>query len=246
MIKLEDGELKDIMPVEFTRQPQVLGISYAIKMAYELFVTYQVQIYVYAFIDGAPEFVLDLLAAELRVRYYSSDFDIETKRDIIKNAMTIALKDGTKFAVERLLQIIYGGGQEIEWYDYNGIPNHFRLEIEAIKTFDFEIILALLDYVKRKTARLDGITMISREHSDIRVGHVQASYHKVKTNCEHIEFQIFDADDPLYYGHIQLVQESVYIGAAPPPVGYYFTKNGQRNIVTDDGAILYRNKGGLI
>lgn len=239
MIKLYDGELKDNLPIEFTRQPQMLGISYALKMAYQMFLTYQVQIYAYAFVDQAPEYVLDLLATELRVKYYSADLDIDTKREIIKNCMTIALKDGTKFAVERLLQIIYGGGQEVEWYDYDGIPNHFRLEIEAIKTFDFEIILAILDYVKRKTARLDGITMISRHESDLYFGAVTADYKKITTGCEKIEVDLYQAPTQHYYGHIQLVTEMVTIGLGKPPVGYYMSNNG-RKILTAGGKVLVR------
>lgn len=242
MIKLSDGELKDNLPIEFTRQPQMLGISYALKMAYQMFLTYQVQIYAYAFVDQAPEYVLDLLATELRVKYYSADLDIDTKREIIKNAMTIALKDGTKFAVDRLVQIIYGGGEEVEWYDYNGIPNHFRLEIEALKTFDFEIILAILDYVKRKTARLDGITLISRHRSELYFGGVTASYNRVKTDGENVEIDLYDAESPVYVGHINLIEEYCEVHACTERTVFIFDGNGQeayRILVDENGRILY-------
>lgn len=157
MIDLRNGELADILPDDFTRQPQVLAISYAIKQAYDAFLEKQDLILLYAFVDQAPEFVLDLMMVEMRVKYPGTDLEPNVKRSLIKTAMIVGLKDGTKWAVEEMINAIYGNGFVTEWYEYSGTPNHFRIDIIPEKTSDYNLILDVLDSVKRKTARLDAI-----------------------------------------------------------------------------------------
>lgn len=159
MIDLRSGELVDILPDEFVLQPQVKGISYAIKQAYADYVIYEDRLLLYDFVDRAPAYVLDLMMAELRVKYHDQNLAESVKRDLIKNAMLITLKDGTKWATERMVEIIYGEGWIEEWYEYDGTPNHFKIDIVPRKTRDWSIILSVLDSVKRKTARLDSIRM---------------------------------------------------------------------------------------
>ena len=66
MIKFDDGELKDILPSNFTRQPQVVAISYALKQEYDRYLLCLVRAYVYASIDTAEDDVLDYLATDFR------------------------------------------------------------------------------------------------------------------------------------------------------------------------------------
>ena len=158
MIDIRNGEIADILPSEFTRQPQALAISYALKMAYQTMLEYQDRVYVYAFVDGAPEYVLDLLAVELRVKYYSNDLDIETKRALIKTAMRINAKDGTKYAVDTVVEMLYADGEVQEWQDYDGENNHFRILLDADEGgFDIDKLIEAINSVKRYSSKLDGI-----------------------------------------------------------------------------------------
>lgn len=158
MIDIRNGEIADILPSEFTRQPQALAISYALKMAYQTMLEYQDRVYVYAFVDGAPEYVLDLLAVELRVKYYSNDLDIETKRALIKTAMRINAKDGTKYAVDTVVGMLYADGEVQEWQDYDGENNHFRILLDADEGgFDIDKLIEAINSVKRYSSKLDGI-----------------------------------------------------------------------------------------
>ena len=170
MINLREGELIDILPDEFSGQPQVKGISYAIKQAYADYTVHEDMLLLYDFVDKAPEFVLDLMMAELRVKYHDQNLSEAIKRDLIKNAMLITLRDGTNWATERMIEIIYGEGWITEWYDYEGTPNHFKIDIVPRKTKDWSIILSVLDSVKRKTARLDSIRMILSMDQDVSAG----------------------------------------------------------------------------
>lgn len=170
MIDLRTGELADILPDDFTRQPQVLAISYAIKQAYDMFLEHQDLILLYAFVDQAPEFVLDLMMHEMHVRYLDEELSSDVKRNLIKTAMLVSVKDGTNWAVKQMIDAIYGGGYVTEWYEYGGIPNHFRLDIIPEKASDWNLILNILDTVKRKTARLDAIRIWYDLPQLVRIG----------------------------------------------------------------------------
>ena len=160
MIDIRTGELADILPIEFTRQPQALAISYALKMAYQTFLAHQDAIYVYAFIDRAPAYVLDLLAVELRVKYYSSSLDIETKRRLIRVSIGVNMKDGTTFAVATVIKTLYPSGSMEEWYQYGGENNHFRISLVAEECgYEVDDLIAAIQTVKRLSSKLDIVSI---------------------------------------------------------------------------------------
>ena len=184
MIDLREGELADILPIQFTKQPEVVAVSYALKQAYQDYCDCEINLLVYAFIDGAPEYVLDLLAVELRTRYYQTDFPVETKRSLIKNAILVALKDGTRFAVDSVIQSVFGEGYAEDWYEYEGTPNHYRIILESNGSFEVDTLVATIEGVKRKTARLDGITINSDYDNPLYFGSITAFDMELEIGCE--------------------------------------------------------------
>ena len=183
MIKLRDGELADIMPNVFTREPSVRAISYALKQAYQTLLQYQDTVYVYAFIDGAPEYVLDLLAVELRVKYYSTDYDIDKKRRLIKTAMLINSKDGTKYAVDTVVGNLFGNGRVLEWFDYDGENGHFKIVLQVSDSYDVEPLINAIETVKRKSQHLDGIELHTDASGRIYIGHLIIEKFGEKVTC---------------------------------------------------------------
>lgn len=170
MIKLDDGELKDILPSNFTRQPQVVAISYALKQEYDRYLLCLARAYVYASIDTAEDDVLDYLATDLHVRYYRTSYSLDIKRKLIKSAIAVMSKDGTKYAVDTVIQTSFGAGESVEWFDYNGDPGHFRIRLGGGGDYDIEELLAILKVVKRESAHLDEITLQTSVDQDIFVG----------------------------------------------------------------------------
>lgn len=160
MIDIRTGELADILPIEFLRQPQALAISYALKMAYQRFLDHQDEIYVYAFVARAPEYVLDLLAVELRVRYYNWGLDVETKRGLIRTAIGVNMKDGTVFAVNTVIKTLYPSGYMEEWHQYGGDNNHYRIRLKAEESgYDVDDLMSSIRAVKRLSSQLDIISI---------------------------------------------------------------------------------------
>ena len=192
MINYSDGEIKDILPHWLKERKDVQAISYAIKQQIDLLRQYSALTYGYAFVDGAPEYILDLMAVELNVWYYDRSYDIDVKRNLIKNAFQVAIKNGTTWAVERVLDAVYGSiGAIKEWYEYNGTPNHFRIDLDALgitsdslKADQISTLVSLIDKVKRKTARLDSININSGLSSSLYAGHIMMEEFPVLIGCE--------------------------------------------------------------
>lgn len=201
----QDGEIKDILPTWLRERTDVQAISYAIKQQLDQLARYQELIYGYAFVDGAPEYILDLMAIELNVRYYDENFPIETKRTLIKNSFLVAMRDGTTYAVNVVIQTIWGNGHVEEWYEYNGIPNHFRVSLNQISSTDLIDNLAeFIEGTKRKTARLDAI--------NIDVG----------------------ADQAIGFGEILMERATVYIDSDEPSSDITFYTDELQTILSDE------------
>lgn len=210
-----DGEIKHILPSWLRERDDVQAISYAIKQQIDKLQAYKAYIYGYAWVDNAPENVLDLMALELNVRYYNESYDIDLKRELIKKAIIIAMKDGTKFAVDTVIQTIYGDGEAVDWYDYNGTPNHFRIDLDSLDGFDrLGDMMAVVNAVKRKTARLDSVNIIQ------------------------------SAEEPLYFGEILMEALDVYLSSVDPGDREvtFLTDEGGDILATEDFGMLFTSE----
>ena len=78
-------------------------------------------------IDNLDDAQLDELAWELDIDWYSKDLPIESKRALIKSSDQVYAKRGTKWAVEKVMEDVFGGGYVTEWNAYGGEPFHFRV-----------------------------------------------------------------------------------------------------------------------
>ena len=84
---------------------------------------------VYDNIDKLPEEVLNIIAYDFSISWYDYGYSLEEKRSIIKEAFKIFRSIGTKYAVETALRSIYPDSHVREWYEYEGEPYHFKVEI---------------------------------------------------------------------------------------------------------------------
>lgn len=118
MISLYDGQITDILPWKMSQNTEVQCISYAVKQEHQRMLRIAESTRTMSFINGLPERVLDVLAVELRAPYYEENMGVETKREIIRNTMKWHSMAGTPGAVEELVQVIFGEGEVVEWWNY--------------------------------------------------------------------------------------------------------------------------------
>lgn len=146
MISLYDSSITDILPKEIGSKPEVQALGYAINRAIQRLMDYCKNTSVYASIDTLPEQVLDLLAIELNTPYYKDSMDIEVKRNMIKNTFVWYLKAGTAASVVESVNVVFGGGEIEEWFEYGGEPYHFKVYTNTLNSTD-EMIQQLNDIV---------------------------------------------------------------------------------------------------
>lgn len=132
MISLYDSQILDVLPDSLKKDPHVQAISYALKRQNQKNLEYAKNINVLKNIDTLPEQIIDLMAAEYRTQYYSSELSLEVKRNLVKRTMLWHMRAGSTVAVEELVNTIFGYGKVEEWYEYQGEPYHFKITVDVV------------------------------------------------------------------------------------------------------------------
>ena len=100
---------------------------------------------IYTKIDVLDEKMLDILAIDFKVDWWDANADLEKKKETFKNCFTIHRKLGTIGAVRQAISDMYTTAQIQEWFDYEGLPYHYRLAIDLGEQFgSAEIIRSIL------------------------------------------------------------------------------------------------------
>lgn len=81
-------------------------------------------------IDNLPESILDILAQDLNVPWYDYNYDVATKRKVIKNCFNVHRKLGTAGALKAAIQSIYPNLTVQEWWEYDEDPFKFRVVLD--------------------------------------------------------------------------------------------------------------------
>lgn len=177
MIKMNEVELCDLLPVNLKNKPENIALSFAIKQVMQEINEKIERIYLYYNLDKQSDEVLDLLATELRTQYYDSSLPRETKINLIKNTLIWYQMLGTPAAVEEVIQTVFGAGELEEWFEYDGEPYHFRVATEEIITEEnTEKISSMIERVKNKRSILDGLNKLQNLRPDIKAGIGMVTY----------------------------------------------------------------------
>jgi phage tail P2-like protein len=120
---------------------------------------------IYARIDCLPEWLLDTLAYDFKVDWWDADYTIAQKRQTLKESWGVHRKLGTPAAVERAISAIYPNSSVAEWFEYGGMPYHFKLNIDiSYEGTDPERHARVLDkveYYKNLRSQLDSIDYVA-------------------------------------------------------------------------------------
>ena len=141
--------------------PKIQAYAYAIKQAVQLVIDMAKKTLCMADVDSLPEDVLDQLAVDSRVMYYSNDFDIEKKRALIKKSLIWYGQAGTVGATKELLEVIFNGTASLI-ENPDGEPYVFDIETDGLLTEDIlndlEKMLGDAKNVRSHLRRIDRIT----------------------------------------------------------------------------------------
>lgn len=166
MIKLYDGQITDLLPEKIAKDTDTRCLSFAIKQEHQRLLRLTDKTRTLSVIEELPEKILDVLAVELRTPYYQESMDIETKRSIIKRTLLWHTKAGTPSAVSELIEIVFGEGNIVEWFDYDEppyTPGTFDIITNAQMTEEItEYFLSIIQRVKNTRSHIRRI-LIHRE-----------------------------------------------------------------------------------
>lgn len=81
----------------------------------------------------------------------------DEKRDLLKKSLMIHKFKATKKCIQDLINKSGTTIKLSDWYEYDGINNHYKLECETDKLDDIENLLKKIEQNKRLTAKLDNL-----------------------------------------------------------------------------------------
>lgn len=173
MIKFKDGQITDLLPPNMAKNVEMQCVSYALQKQVQKIMALADQTRTVAMIDQLPESILDILATELRTPYYQESMGLKTKRNIIKRTLLWHTKAGTPSAVSELIEIVFGEGGVVEWFDYDEppyTPGTFDIVTNAQMTEEItEYFLTIIQRVKNTRSHIRRILINRDIHMDERV-----------------------------------------------------------------------------
>ncbi|WNL28130.1 phage tail protein I [Arcobacter cryaerophilus gv. pseudocryaerophilus] len=80
----------------------------------------------------ADERFLPYLAHSHQVAFWSNDLTLDEKRAIIDFSIHLHRKKGTLFALKEVLKRLNIDVKFYEWFEYQGLPYHFKIDVDFI------------------------------------------------------------------------------------------------------------------
>lgn len=164
MIKIKNASIIDILPHTFlTDEGRALAAAIG-RLTGELCKKITAIVF-WGDIENASPVVLDALAQELDCPFYSDNLSDDQKRSIIAATFRYNSHISTVGAVQEILNAAFGGGKITEWFDYDGEPYHFKLNLPIAfgkKYISREVIenfYKILEKAKNKRSKLDDFTI---------------------------------------------------------------------------------------
>ena len=123
-------------------------------------------------IDELPEDLLDILAKDFKVDWYDYNYDLDTKRAVLRDSFFVHRHLGTVAAVETALTDVWPSARVEEWFDYEGPPFHFRIYVATQWSQQTEdTIRTTVEKYKNVRSVLDGVQFNAGEVvTDMLVG----------------------------------------------------------------------------
>lgn len=162
MIKISDALITHGLPAIIAGKSWVVAYAMADRDMRRRELDFTAGTGLYDNLEFVAENVLDVLACDLDIAWYDPGYSAATKRQIIKDALLIKSKFGTRCAVRRAVCDLHPASEIEEWFEYEGAPSHFRVVCTVDGSTEPPNITALRQSVilyKRLTARLDGIIL---------------------------------------------------------------------------------------
>lgn len=107
-------------------------------------------------VDNATSAVLEHIAWQLNSELFFLGATLEEKKRLVKEAISLHRKKGTKYAVEHSIQLIIPNAKVEEWFEYSGEPYHFRvINTEKRSLREILTVISLINIMKSLRSWID-------------------------------------------------------------------------------------------
>lgn len=152
---------KKLLPYSLSQDPVLVAMFEALVIQLKEAYAEADLLYDLVNIDKLPEPLLDVIAYEKHVDFYDKQLTIEQKRELIKSSISWHRKKGTRWAVERVVSIVYPNANVYEWFEYDGHKYRFKIEVDEpfIASKDMKRLRELVEATKNKRSWLEYIAI---------------------------------------------------------------------------------------
>ena len=173
---LDQTPLIDLVPPSISGDEQIQDMSEAIQPQLDEITAAIPTIEIYRRIDELPEDVLRLLAWENRV--YGVEWrlalTLEDKRSLVKGSFELNNRRGTRWAVERVFDLIGLYAEIKEWWEpgESGGPDTFRIAIldvtgRGIAAEEIDLLDELVRIYRPLTRHLESVNLLSETDGEV-------------------------------------------------------------------------------
>lgn len=150
------------LPPALRTDPSVVALAEALGEVLAVRPAEIERLRIYPAIDTLDEPLLDILAHDFKVDWWDPEYSLEEKRRTLKDSWRVHRLLGTRAAVEMAISAIYPHTKVLEWFEYDGDPYHFRLDInitnDSIDSAKQRRVLERLNFYKSLRSHNDGVT----------------------------------------------------------------------------------------
>ncbi len=158
---LYDITINELLPNNIASDEVVSSLSSALSTELSKITEGVEKILFYPNIMNLDEKVIDLLAEQFQVDFYDIlGLDLNTKRTLVQNALVWHKGKGTKGVIQETIGAIVNNNCIVkEWFEYEGTPYHFKIDIEntSLSKEDIENILLIVNELKNVRSHLETI-----------------------------------------------------------------------------------------
>lgn len=173
---LDQTPLIDLVPSSISGDEQIQDMAEAIQPQLDEITAAIPTIEIYRRIDELPEDILRLLAWENRV--YGVEWrlalTLEDKRELVKGSFELNKRRGTRWAVERVFDLIGLYAEIKEWWEpgESGDPATFRIAIldvtgRGIAAEEIDLLDELVRIYRPLTRHLEGVNLLSETDGEV-------------------------------------------------------------------------------
>ena len=177
MSDLKSNTLIREIPDNLLIDEKVVSLAKSLQIAFDQRLDWASKINYTLHLNDLDDVILDYLLWEKCIGWaegLTSETTREQKINLINAAIELHRTKGTPYAVELLINILFGDGKVEEWFEYGGEPYHFRVvTTNPTATNDkAQQFIEAINYVKNERSHLENVILIQSEKMDLYWGGV--------------------------------------------------------------------------